>query len=166
MRRPLILALATATTLLSAGAAHAGHVNWSIGITLPPIATVISNGPAYAPAPVYYEPAPVYYQPAPVYYQPAPVIYAPPPVVYRPAPQVVYVPPPVVYGRPVPIVYGGWSQRPQHWQHPHYQHRDSDRDGIPDRWDRYDNRQRWDREHDGRKVPHQASRDEYGDRRR
>jgi PXPV repeat (3 copies) len=143
MHKPLILSLATAATLLSAGAAHAGHVNWSIGINLPPIGTVISNGPVYVPAPVYYEPAPVYYEPAPV-------IYAPPPVVYRPAPRVIYAPPPVVYSRPVPIVYGGWGH------HPHHQYRDSDRDGIPDRWDRYDNR----------KYPHQVMRDEYGDRRR
>ena len=153
MRKPLILALATAATLLSAGTAQAGHVNWSIGINLPPIGTVISNGPVYAPAPVYYEPAPVYYEPAPVYY-------APPPVVYRPAPRVIYAPPPVVYSRPVPVVYGGWSQ------HSHQQYRDSDRDGIPDRWDRYDNRQRWDREHDGHKVPHRVVRDDYGDKRR
>ena len=78
----------------------------------------------------------------------------------QPAPRVIYAPPPVVYSRPVPVVYGGWSQ------HSHQQYRDSDRDGIPDRWDRYDNRQRWDREHDGHKVPHRVVRDDYGDKRR
>jgi hypothetical protein len=87
MIRPLI-ALATAGTLMTAGTAHAGNVQWSIGVALPPVATIISSGPAYAPAP-YYAPAPVYaqapvYAPAPVYVEPAPVYYAPPPVVYRP----------------------------------------------------------------------------------
>jgi hypothetical protein len=87
MKRPLIIALAAAGTLLCAGAAHAGNVQWSIGVNLPPVATVISNGPVWAPAPVYY---------------PAPVAYAPP-IVYE-APTVVYP----AYGTrlPRPIVYG------------------------------------------------------------
>lgn len=93
MKRALAPILALAATMFAAGAAQAGNVQWSVGINLPPIGTVISNGPVYAPAPVYYRPAPVYYEPAPVYYAP------PPRVVYRPAP--------VVY-RPVPVVYEGW----------------------------------------------------------
>ena len=84
MKRPVILALAASATLLCAGAAHAGNVQWSIGVNLPPVATVISNGPAWG-APVYY-PAPVTYAP-PVVYE-APVIYpsyrVPRPVVYAP----------------------------------------------------------------------------------
>jgi hypothetical protein len=84
MKRPVILALAASATLLCAGAAHAGNVQWSIGVNLPPVATVISNGPAWG-APVYY-PAPVVYGP-PVVYE-APVIYpgyrVPRPIVYAP----------------------------------------------------------------------------------
>ena len=84
MKRPVILALAASATLLCAGAARAGNVQWSSGVHLPPVATVISNGPAWA-APVYY-PAPVVYGP-PVVYE-APVIYpgyrVPRPIVYAP----------------------------------------------------------------------------------
>lgn len=58
---PLCLALAGAA---SAGAAHAGGVNWSVGIYLPPPPMVVyRNAPAvvYAPAPeVVYAPRPVY----------------------------------------------------------------------------------------------------------
>ncbi len=72
--------------------AHAGGVNWSIGINLPPIGTVISNAPIYHPghAVPYYDPAPaVIYRPVPVY-RPAPVYYSPSPVVvYRPAPRYI-----------------------------------------------------------------------------
>ena len=123
MNRPLI-ALAAAGTLMCAGAAHAGNVQWSIGVALPPVATVISSGPAYAPAPVY-APAP-YYAPAPVYS----TAYAPPPVYVEPEP--VYVAPPVVY-RPARPWYGpgygyygyraGWRHHPgyvvdhRRWHH-------------------------------------------------
>ncbi|HEU4459152.1 MAG TPA: hypothetical protein VFR90_08530 [Methylibium sp.] len=55
-------------SLASMAAAHAGGVNWHIGINLP------------AP-PIYYEPPPrVVYAPPPVVYGPAPIIYAPAPV--------------------------------------------------------------------------------------
>lgn len=109
MKKPFVLALAAAAVLVT-GAAHAGsNVFWSIGISAPPIGTVISNAPGY--------------------YAPAPVYAYPPPIVYTPAPR-VYYPPQVVYERPVPIYHQG--QRRQ-W--------DRDRDGIPDRYDRYDNRQ-------------------------
>jgi hypothetical protein len=125
MNKSLIAAVATAASLLAAGTARAGDVHWSIGINLPPVGTVISNAPVYAPPPVVYAPPPV--------------VYAPPPVVYQPAPRVVY-PAPVVVSRPVPIVYG----------QPYYGHRhgwgDKDRDGIPNRYDRRD----WgDRDRDG-----------------
>jgi hypothetical protein len=125
MRKTLIASLAVAASLLAAGAAQASNVHWSIGINLPPVGTVVSNAPVYAPAPVYV-PAPVYAPP--VVYTPAPVVYRPAPVVYRPAP--------VVY-RPVPAYHGGWGDR--------------DHDGIPNRYDRYDNRRGGygDRDHDG-----------------
>ena len=98
MRKQFAIALAGAACALATAAAHAGNVYWSIGINAPPIGTVISNGPVYAPAPVYVAPPPVVYEPAPVYYVP------PPRVVYRPVP--VVVAPRVVY-RPVPaVVYG------------------------------------------------------------
>ena len=84
MKRPVILALAASATLLCAGAAHAGNVHWSVGVNLPPVATVISNGPVWG-APVYY-PAPVTYAP-PLVYE-APVVYpsyrVPRPIVYAP----------------------------------------------------------------------------------
>jgi hypothetical protein len=96
MKRPVILALVATATLLCAGAARAGNVQWSIGVNLPPVATVISNGPVWAPAPVYY---------------PAPVTYAPP-VVYE-APAVVYP----VYGTRRPIVYA-----PRYVERPYYRH--------------------------------------------
>ena len=96
MKRPVILAIVATATLLCAGAARAGNVQWSIGVNLPPVATVISNGPVWAPAPVYY---------------PAPVTYAPP-VVYE-APAVVYP----VYGTRRPIVYA-----PRYVERPYYRH--------------------------------------------
>jgi hypothetical protein len=94
MKRPLVLALAAGAALLAAGAAHASDVHWSVGIGLPPVATVISNGPVYGPAPVYV--------PAPIYG--AAPVYAPPVVDVAP----VYVPPPVVVAPPV--VYRGWHR--------------------------------------------------------
>ena len=42
MKRPVIFALAASAALLGAGAAHAGNVHWSVGVNLPPVATVIS----------------------------------------------------------------------------------------------------------------------------
>ena len=116
MSRPLILALAATATLLCAGAAQAGGVQWSIGINVPAVTTVISNAPVYYRAP----PQVVYQQPAPVYYEePAPVYYEPPQVVYRPVPR-YYAPAPVVYVRPVPVFYPRhheqWEQRDREWE--------------------------------------------------
>ena len=118
MNRPLI-ALAAAGTFLCAGAAQAHGVQWSIGVALPPVATVISSGPAYAPAPVYV-PAPVYGT-APVYA--AGAVYGPPPV-YVDAPPVYAAPPPVVYRPYRPYGYrAGWYHRPvvvvnhRRWHH-------------------------------------------------
>jgi hypothetical protein len=156
MARKLIVVLASTAALMCAGAAHAGGVNWSVGINLPGVGTVISNAPIYVPAPVvvYQEPAPVVYQrPAPVY-APAPVIYPQPQVAYQPPQLMGYpvprvfapVPQQVVYERPVPQ----WVQ---------YGH---DRDGA--RWNR--NERRW--HHDQRdhrdERGQRGQRDEYGDR--
>ena len=102
MNKIFATAVAAAACALTAGAAHASNVQWSIGISVP--------------APVYYEPAPVYVEPAPVY--------APPPVVYRPAPIYYRSSPTVVYNN-------GYDDSRGYWVH-HRQWRDRDHDGIPD----------------------------------
>lgn len=91
MRKRFAIALASAACALASTGAHAGNVYWSIGISTPPIGTVISNAPVYAPAPVVYAPAPVVYAPPPprVVYRPVPVVVGAP-VYYRTAPAVVY----------------------------------------------------------------------------
>ena len=109
--KPLAMVLSSAALMLAAGAAHAGGVNWSIGINLPPVGTVISNGPVYPSYPVapVYGP-PVAYYPPPVVYRPAPAYY-PPPVIYRPAPR--------YYGPPAVVVDRRWGPAPGHWDHRH-----------------------------------------------
>ena len=82
MRRSFVLAAAATATLLTAGAAHAGGVNWSIGIDVPPVAGFVGDA-AYYPAPSYYT-APAY--PVAPYF---------PPRVYAPAPRVWLPPPPL-----------------------------------------------------------------------
>ncbi len=109
-----LLALAALT---AAGAAHAGGVNWSIGISLPPLVIAGNSGhggdQGYAGPPVVYTP------PAPVYYAP-PRVYAPVPVYYA-LPRVVYAPTPVYYAPRVrhAVVVHGWHP-PGHqrkWKH-------------------------------------------------
>jgi hypothetical protein len=117
MKRSLVLAAAAAATLFTATAANAGGVNWSVGINLPPVATVISNGPAYYPSPYYGAPSYSYY-PEPVYYSPPAYSYYPAPVVYAPR---VYAPRPRVWVAPVRAYHRG------HWQghgrgHDKYRH--------------------------------------------
>ena len=113
MKRHWIAAAAAGVLALSAGVARAGNVYWSIGIQAPPVATVISNAPAY-----HYQSAPVYVAPQPVYVAPQPVYVAPPPVVYRSAPAVVYQPQ-VVY--PPQVVYrSGHHHRGRHWHRDEY----------------------------------------------
>ena len=70
MKRPLVVLCAAAATLFAASAAEAGGVSWSVGVNLPPVATYVSGGPGWYPAPVRYAP--------PVVYAPAPVVYAEP----------------------------------------------------------------------------------------
>jgi len=111
MKRPVILALAASAALLGAGAAHAGNVHWSVGVNLPPVATVISNGPVWG-APAYY-PAPVTYAPQVVYEEP---------VVY---PSYDVYP---SYGIARPIVYG-----PRIVERSYYGHRPEWRRGPPGR---------------------------------
>jgi hypothetical protein len=86
--------------------------------------TIGGGAPVYD-APVY-QPAPVF-QPAPVY-APAPAVVLPAPVIGLPLPRVVVPSPRVVY----PVRY------------------DRDHDGIPDRYDHYDNRRGHGWERDGR----------------
>jgi hypothetical protein len=140
MRKILAVALVAGSTL-AANAAHAGgNVYWSIGVNTVPLGGVISNAPGY------YSPAPVYAYPPPALYVPAPQVYYPPLVVYE-APQ-------VVYQRPMPVYRWGerrfWDRdrdgipdrydRHDERKRRHGDFRDRDRDGIPDRFDRYDNR--------------------------
>jgi hypothetical protein len=117
MKRPLVLACAAAATLFAASAAQAAHVSWSVGIDVPPVATIVSGGPAYYPAPVRYVPPPVLYAPAPVYA---------PPVAYG-APYDYDVPSIGLYASPVYYGHG------RAWVAPRYgdgrgEHRDRDGD--------------------------------------
>jgi hypothetical protein len=147
MNKPLIAALATAATLMAAGAAHAGgNVQWSVGIDLPNVATVISNFPLPPLPRVVVQQAPVVYAPAPVVYEPAPR------VVYQ-RPVVVHQPPVVVY-RPVPVYQGrNWDRDgdgiPNRYDRHDNAYGDRDHDGVPNRYDRVDNRWYADRDRDG-----------------
>ena len=139
MNKSLIFALAAAGTLVSAGAAHAGNVQWSVGINLPvpnivlPLpGLVVTGGPVYQEPSYRYRAEPVY-APAPVYYAPEAVYYPGHPQWrhhYRPAPvPVVSVPryqpgwQPVVYPR-----QGDWRRE---WRH---------EDRREDRHERHDRR--------------------------
>jgi hypothetical protein len=99
MQRKFLIAAAAAATLLTATAANASRVNWSIGIGVPPVAAVVG-------APAYY--APAY---APAYYPPA---YYPPRVVYAPRPRIWLPPAP-----PLPRLFfgGGWRRGGWHGDH-------------------------------------------------
>jgi hypothetical protein len=115
IQRPLLLLGVAAAMLFAASAADAGGVSWSVGINVPPVATVVSGGPAYVGPAVRYAPAGVVYSTVPVY-APAPV-YAPPVAYGEPYvdPYIVssgFYAPPVVF-RPY---YRHWAPRPvPHW---------------------------------------------------
>lgn len=111
--------------LAGAGAQARTDIGLSIGVP----GVVVS--PGYGPAPVYVPPPPpVYYAPPPVYRPP--VYLQPPPVEYVPAPG--YAP---YYAVPRPRYYDDRRYPPP--PPPGYR-RDRDHDGIPDRYDGYDNR--------------------------
>jgi hypothetical protein len=155
MKLPRLASAIAAVSLLAVGtAAQAGNVYWSIGISVPPIGTVVSNAPAVSP--YYYEPPAMYAQPViyapPVAYAP-PVVYAPPRVVYRPVPVAVWPAPrfhhdglPVRHGAPVPIAYpggpmDGWE--PRKWHHDH-----ENRGERRDEYDRREHRDEYGRRFD------------------
>ena len=115
LSKPLVAAALGLLALGASTASHAGaDVHFSIGF----------------PAPVYVAPAPVYVQPQPVYVQPRPVYVQPQPVYVQPQP--VYVQPPHRHG---------WNGPRHHWRHAqHHGHGgrgDWDRDGVPNRHDRF-----------------------------
>ena len=83
MKRPLVVLCAAAATVFAASAAQAGGVSWSVGVNVPPVATVVSGGPAWYPAPVRYAP-PVVYASAPIYAEPYLGVYDAPYGVYAP----------------------------------------------------------------------------------
>jgi hypothetical protein len=104
--------------------------------------------PAYVqPAPVYVQPQTVYVQPQPVYAQPQPVYVQPRSVYVQPAP--VYVQPQAVYGYGrrgpwgdrdgdgVPNAYDRWDNRHHGNNHARGPWGDADRDGVPNRYDRF-----------------------------
>jgi len=133
-RKSSIAAALLAVGIVCVGTAHASNVQWSIGINLPPVGTVIASEPVYQAAPTYYAPAPVYVQPAPV-------------VVYRPAPRVVYRPEPVYaprYYSPA-VVRAGWAVPVRGYGYGHG--RDHDHDRYDNRHDHHDGRGdgHWDR---------------------
>lgn len=102
MRKQIALVFAALALSMAGASAHAGtHVSWSVGINVPPVATVVTSVPVAVP------PAPVVYAP-PVYVE-EPVVYVPPPrVIYRPVPVVVR---PSYYYRPAPVIYTGGHYR-------------------------------------------------------
>ena len=157
MNKIAMVVLASLTTMLCVGSARAGGVSWSIGIDVPGVETVVSNGPFYRAVPRVYQPQPVIYAPAPVYVQAPVVVYRPAPVFYQPAPVTYYVPQapvvvqvaPPVY-RPVPMAaYPRYWGREVYWQergHDHDRDHDSRHRGG---WERHDDR-RWDEGRRGR----------------
>jgi hypothetical protein len=85
MKKLVALAIAAASGLLSTGAAVAGDVYWSVGISAPVVGAVVSNAPhRHHGPPVYYGPPAVVYHTAPVYVAPRPIYYAPAPVIVAP----------------------------------------------------------------------------------
>ena len=144
MNKSLIHALAAAGTLLSAGAAQASNVQWSVGINLPVPNLVITGGPVYQQPLRSYRAEPVY-APEPVYYAPEPVYYAPEPAYYPRQPQWRHhyrpAPVPVVS---VPRYQPGWQPvvHPRHghghWEHWADRREDRREERREDRHDRRD----------------------------
>jgi hypothetical protein len=125
------------STLAATTTAHAqSDVQFSITLGSPGV--YVQPAPAYAyPRPVYVQPTPVYAYPRPVYVQPAPVYAYPRPVYVQPAPMYAYPQP--VYEQSAPM-YGWGHQR--HYYHDRHENAqgawgDYDRDGTPNRYDRF-----------------------------
>jgi hypothetical protein len=110
MKRPFVVLCAAAAALFAASAAEAGGVSWSVGVNVPPVATYVTGGPAWYPAPVRYAP-PVVYAPAPVYAEPYVSVYDVPYGVYAA---------PVYHRRPhywvAPARWHGWNGHDR-WHH-------------------------------------------------
>ncbi|MGE3346848.1 MAG: hypothetical protein AB7I35_05375 [Ramlibacter sp.] len=101
--------IAAAAVVLGAfGAATAAHARSDVQFSI----SLGTPGVYVQPAPVYVQPRPVYVQPRPVYVQPAPV----------------YVQP--YYGH-------GWRHPHGHHAHARGPWGDADRDGTPNRYDRF-----------------------------
>lgn len=121
--------LATTTFFLVGLLAVAGaqaRTNVDISFGVPGVVVAPAYGPVYAPPPPVYGPPPVYYEPRPVY---RPPVYVQPPVQYLPPPP-AFAP---YYIESRPRYYddrGRWRG----------EYRDRDHDGIPDRYDRHDDR--------------------------
>ena len=126
-----LVLIVPAAALLAATVARAGGVGWSVGVSVAPVATVVTSSPAWAPAP-----APVRVVPGAVVYStpahaPAPTVYdepyfAPYPVPYV-VPRIGHWGPPVVAaprhrywgphrGHAVPVPHVGWD-RHDHGHH-------------------------------------------------
>ncbi len=95
--------------LCAASAAEAARVSWSVGVSVAPVATYVSNGPGWYPAPVRYARPRVGHAPAPVYSSPAVYVepYAEP---YAQTYADVYDVPSVRYAAPAPVYF-----RPPHF---------------------------------------------------
>lgn len=139
MIKSVVLALAAVAGTLGAGAAQAGGISWSIGISTPMVGTVISNAPGYY-SPGYHSPGygssyhgGAYYAPAPVYdYSPPVYVYAPPAYakvpapVYRsaPVPRRFHLPYQDGHYRPAPVLHPREAAPRWHREHRHHDQRD------------------------------------------
>lgn len=110
---------AAALVLGAFGAATSAHARSDVQFSI----TLGTPGIYVQPAPVYAHPRPVYVQPAPVYMHPRPV----------------YVHPAPVYVRPAPVYGWGYQRHHHHGRHvnAHGPRGDFDRDGVPNRVDRF-----------------------------
>lgn len=131
-RKSSMAAALLLASALCAGAAHAGNVQWSVGINLPAVATVVAYEPGHHPAqPVYHVPTPVYVEPAPrVVYRPVPVFV---PSHHEPAIRSVWV---------APQVAGHVQHEFHHCHHQYRQHRHHRHEARHDRHDEYGDRHR------------------------